>query len=148
MIFPNIKGRETKKLELNSLKEIALDFEKDEPIIKNNEFLIVEGIEALKVWVYKTIKTTRFKYLVYSNAYGTSIKSFIGKVFTEKVKNDFKKEIIEALLINNYIESVSIVEYKLDYNKLFLSLKIETKINKTLNFEVSFNVWYSDRTRD
>ena len=140
MIFPNIKGRETKKLELNSLKEIALDFEKDEPIIKNNEFLIVEGIEALKVWVYKTIKTTRFKYLVYSNAYGTSIKSFIGKVFTERVKNDFKKEIIEALLINNYIESVSVIEYKLDYNKLFLSLKIETKINKTLNFEVSFNV--------
>ena len=35
-----------------------------------------------------------------------------------------------------------------DYNKLFLSLKIETKINKTLNFEVSFNVWYSYRTRD
>ncbi|OAT88275.1 DUF2634 domain-containing protein [Candidatus Arthromitus sp. SFB-turkey] len=140
MIFPNIKGRETKKLELNSLKEIALDFEKDEPIIKNNEFLIVEGIEALKVWVYKTIKTTRFKYLVYSNAYGTSIKNFIGKVFTEEVKRDFKKEVVEALLINNYIESVSIIEYKLDYNKLFLSLKIETKINKTLNFEVSFNV--------
>ena len=140
MIFPNIKGRETKKLELNSLKEIALDFEKDEPIIKNNEFLIVEGIEALKVWVYKTIKTTRFKYLVYSNAYGTSIKNFIGKVFIEKVKRDFKKEVVEALLINNYIESVSIIEYKLDYNKLFLSLKIETKINKTLNFEVSFNV--------
>ena len=136
MIFPNIKAKETDKLELNSLKEIGWDFEKDNPIIKNNEFLIVEGIEALKVWIYKTIKTTRFKYLIYSNAYGTSIKSFIGKVFTERVKNDFKKEIIEALLINNYIESVSIIEY----NELFLSLKIETKINKTLNFEVSFNV--------
>ena len=61
-------------------------------------------------------------------------------MFTEKGKNDFKKDIIEAFLINNYIESVSIIEYKLDYNKLFLSLKIETKINKTLNFEVSFNV--------
>ena len=61
-------------------------------------------------------------------------------MFTERVKNDFKKEIIEALLINNYIESVSVIEYKLDYNELFLSLKIETKINKTLNFEVSFNV--------
>ena len=61
-------------------------------------------------------------------------------MFTEEVKRDFKKEVVEALLINNYIESVSIVEYKLDYNKLFLSLKIETKINKTLNFEVSFNV--------
>ena len=140
MIFPNIKAKETDKLELNSLKEIGWDFEKDNPIIKNNEFLIVEGIEALKVWIYKTIKTTRFKYLIYSNAYGTSVKSFIGKVFTERVKNDFKKEIIEALLINNYIESVSVIEYKLDYNELFLSLKIETKINKTLNFEVSFNV--------
>ena len=148
MIFPNIKGRETNKLELNSLKEIGWDFEKDEPLFKENNFVIVEGIEALKIWIYKTIKTTRFKYLIYSNAYGTSIKSFIGKVFTERVKNDFKKEIIEALLINNYIESVSVIEYKLDYNKLFLSLKIETKISKTLNFEVSFNVWYTNRTRD
>ncbi len=140
MIFPNIKANEIDKLELNSLKEIGWDFEKDKPLFKDNNFIVVEGIEALKVWIYKTIKTTRFKYLIYSNAYGTSIKSFIGKVFTERVKNDFKKEIIEALLINNYIESVSIVEYRLDYNKLFLSLKIETKINKTLNFEVSFNV--------
>lgn len=140
MIFPNIKVKETNKLELNSLKEIGWDFEKNEPIIKNNEFLIVEGIEALKVWVYKTIKTTRFKYLIYSNAYGTSVKRFIGKVFIERVKRDFKKEIIEALLINNYIESVSIIEYKLDYDKLFLSLKIETKIDETLNFEVSFDV--------
>ena len=140
MIFPNIKAKETNKLELDSLKEIGWDFEKDKPLFKDNNFIVVEGIEALKVWIYKTIKTTRFKYLVYSNAYGTSIKSFIGKVFIEKVKNDFKKEIIEALLINNYIESVSIIEYNLDYNKLFLSLKIETKINKTLNFEVSFNV--------
>ena len=140
MIFPNIKAKETDKLELNSLKEIGWDFEKDEPLFKDNNFIVVEGIEALKVWVYKTIKTTRFKYLIYSNAYGTYIKSFIGKVFTERVKNDFKKEIIEALLINNYIESVSVIEYKLDYNELFLSLKIETKINKTLNFEVSFNV--------
>ena len=140
MIFPNIKAKETNKLELDSLKEIGWDFEKDKPLFKDNNFIVVEGIEALKVWIYKTIKTTRFKYLVYSNAYGTSIKSFIGKVFIEKVKNDFKKEIIEALLINYYIESVSIIEYQLDYNKLFLSLKIETKINKTLNFEVSFNV--------
>ena len=115
MIFPNIKAKETNKLELDSLKEIGWDFEKDKPLFKDNNFIVVEGIEALKVWIYKTIKTTRFK-------------------------NDFKKEIIEALLINNYIESVSIIEYKLDYNKLFLSLKIETKINKTLNFEVSFNV--------
>ena len=66
MIFPNIKAKETDKLELNSLKEIGWDFEKDEPLFKDNNFVVVEGIEALKVWVYKTIKTTRFKYLIYS----------------------------------------------------------------------------------
>ncbi|AID44727.1 Phage protein [Candidatus Arthromitus sp. SFB-mouse-NL] len=140
MIFPNIKAKETSRLKLNSLKEIGWDFKKDEPLFKNNNFIVVEGIEALKVWIYKTIKTIRFKYLVYSNSYGTSIKSFIGKVFTEKVKNDFKKEIIEALIINKYIESVFFVEYKLEYTKLFLNLNIETKTDKTLNFEVSFNV--------
>ena len=42
MIFPNIKAKETDKLELNSLKEIGWDFEKDEPLFKDNNFVVVE----------------------------------------------------------------------------------------------------------
>ena len=90
------------------------------------------------MWIYKAIKTTRFNYLVYSNAFGTSIKYFIGKVFNTKLKNDFKREIIEALLINDYIGSVFIIDYEIKYNKIFINLKIETKLNEKL--EMSFNV--------
>ncbi len=126
MIFPNIQVKETNKLELNKLKEIAWDFENDTPIIKDNEFVIVEGLEALRVWVYKTIKTKRFKFLAYGKSYGTSINSYIGKVFTESVKRDFKSEIIDALMVSDYIDSVTVTDYALDCNNMYINLRIHT----------------------
>lgn len=136
MIFPNIKSNVEDIINLDNLKEIGWDFDLDSPIINNNDFVIVSGLEALKVWVYKTIKTTRFKYLVYSNAYGTSIKNSIGKVLTKSVEMELRKEIIDALLINKYIDRVNILTLNLIDTTLNIELEITVK-NQVLEVDIS-----------
>ena len=43
--------------EYPTYREIAWDFKKNEPMIENGEFKIVEGNEAIKTWVYIALLT-------------------------------------------------------------------------------------------
>lgn len=137
MIFPNINVKEDVKQNLNNLKEIAWDFILDEPIVKNNDFVIVTGIDALKVWVYKTLKTRRYRHITYSNSYGVSLNNLIGRMYDKNLEREIKKEIIDALLVNEYIDRVNILNLSLDGTKLSIDLKIDTKRGE---LEVSVNV--------
>lgn len=98
--------------ELPLAKEFAWDFDKDKFIFDGNgNHIIVTGNEAVKVWIYKTLKVERFSYLAYTWNYGAEIKSLIGKVMSrgERV-SELKRYITEALLVSPYIKSVESVE--------------------------------------
>lgn len=50
-------------------KTYAWDFEKDEFVRDGNgHMILLEGNDALKVWIYKALKTERFIYKAYSPA--------------------------------------------------------------------------------
>lgn len=98
---------ETSNVELPLFKEIAIDFETGEPLLKENEFIILEGKEALKVWVWKTLKTERNKYLIYSDSYGNDLAENIGQIYDKTTKDALMiNEIKECLLVNPYIINV------------------------------------------
>lgn len=82
---------------------------------QTNSFTIMPEItcllrsnEAVKVWIYKALKTERFRYTAYSWQYGIELKKFIGKVMTagERI-SEFKRAIIECLMVNPYIKSIN-----------------------------------------
>lgn len=98
---------ETSNVELPLFKEIAIDFETGVPLIKENEFIILEGKEALKVWVWKTLKTDRNRYLIHSESYGNDLSDNIGQIYDKVVKDALMiNEIKECLLVNPYITNV------------------------------------------
>lgn len=137
MIFPNIKVKKQDNVNLNNLREIAWDFVRDEPVVKNNDFVIVTGIDALRVWAYKTLKTRRYRYITYSNSYGVYLNTFIGKIYDPIVERQIKKEISDALLVNKYIDRVNILRLSLDGTKFSVELDITTKDGQ---LEVSVDV--------
>ena len=50
------------------LKEYAWDFEKDEIILdKHDKFIIVEGVEALKVRNYLSLRIYKGRFFIYKN---------------------------------------------------------------------------------
>lgn len=108
-------------------KEVAWDFEKDNPILENKEFKIVEGNEAIKVWVYKALLTPRYQHSIYSWDYGSELLSLIGKAYTpELTKSEAKRYIKEALEINPYILEIDVVDISFRDSVLSADIKLLT----------------------
>lgn len=134
---------ETSNVELPLFKEIAIDFETGEPLLKENEFIILEGKEALKVWVWKTLKTERNKYLIYSDSYGNDLAENIGQIYDKTTKDALMiNEIKECLLVNPYIINV----YNFNITTLeegrhpIISFYVDT-IYGVVESEVNTNLW-------
>ena len=108
-------------------REIAWDFKKNEPIIENGEFKIVEGNEAIKTWVYLALLTPNKQYPIYSWDYGTEVKELIGKNYTKALtKAEAQRLIEECLIINPYIVEVQVIDAIFKENTLTCDIKITT----------------------
>ena len=113
--------------EFPTYREIAWDFENNEPIIENGEFKIVEENEAVKVWAYLALMTNNKQYPIYSWDYGSEVKELIGKNYTKAlVEAEAKRLIEECLLINPYILSVDVTSTSFKDSTLTCDIKITT----------------------
>ena len=128
-LFPFISNTDEVKVD-NSFplyKEVAWDFEKDTPIIQNGDFKIVEGNNAIKVWTYKALLTPRYNYSIYSWDYGSELMDLIGKAYTQSLtKEEAKRYIKEALLINPYILEVTVIDTSFSNGILSADIKLLT----------------------
>ncbi|EIS9401981.1 DUF2634 domain-containing protein [Clostridioides difficile] len=117
----------SKEKELELFREVAWNFEKDEPILENGDFKIVEGNEAIKVWVYKCIKTNRYEHEVYSWSYGTELSELIGQKYSKGLtESEASRYIKEALLVNPYILDVNVKNTKFTDDLLSVDIEIST----------------------
>lgn len=115
----------TSETDLPLYREYAWDFNTDRFIYDSyGNHVFVEGNDALKVRIYKALKTERFRYTAYSWQYGIELKKFIGKVMTagERI-SEFKRTIIECLMVNPYIKSINSIT--IERNKTELNCKID-----------------------
>lgn len=108
-------------------KEVAWDFVNDRAIFLDGKPKIVYKNEAIKVWVYKAIKTNRYEFDIYSWDYGSEIESLIGKGFeVGYIKSETERYIREALLINPYIKAIHNLDINFKNDTLTVDGDIET----------------------
>lgn len=104
-------------------KEYGVDFRTGQLTGK-----IVEGLEAIKVWIWLCMHTERFRHAIYSADYGTSLEQYIGHMLSEEyINTDCESEISDALLINEYIESIEDFEAVRNSDSLNISFRVVTK---------------------
>lgn len=88
---------------------------------------IVEGNEAIKIWIYKALQTPRYQYEIYSWDYGSELLSLIGKAYTKGLtQSEASRYIKEALLINPYILDVNVVSTSFDGDVLSANVRVKT----------------------
>jgi len=130
MSNPFVSGSSAATIEENSLPvftEYAFDFTNDRFIFESGKHKIVTENEALKVWIYKVLKTERWRYLAYDNAYGIELEQFIG-AYTNNSSNavEIEQYISEALLVNPYIHSVDDIQASIDGDALSYKISLTT----------------------
>lgn len=112
---------------LPTFKEYAWDFTKDTFIWINGKHKIVTENEALKVWIYKTLKTERWRYAAYDNCYGIELEQFIGASTNNKPNSIVIEQYIkEALLINPYIKSIDSIQAAIEDDSLSYKIALTT----------------------
>lgn len=90
---------------------------------------VVEGVQALKGWIYFALRIARYKYPIFSWKYGTELETFIGQSFDDEdyLLSEVKRMIEDALLINPHIKSVEDVEVDYKNEKLGIKCTVNTK---------------------
>lgn len=89
--------------------------------------IIVEGDDALKVWIFKALQTERYQYLAYSWRYGIELKPFISLVMTvQERESELERVIVECLMVNPYIRSIDSVTFTVDEDNLTADIALTT----------------------
>ena len=117
------------------LKEYAWDFDKDEIILdKNGKFIIVEGVEALKVRNYLSLKIYKGRFFIYKNKVGTKLKDLIGKS-RSYVSLRVEEMIYEAIVDNIYVTDIENLEINYVNDKVIVSFDV-INIYKNYNEQI------------
>lgn len=128
-IFPNLVSIDKiqNKDNLPLYEEWAYDFGNNEFKVRNGNYYKVYGNDALKIWIYKALKTVRYRYQAYSFDFGTELESLVG-LSTNKdvIESEAKRYITETLLCNPYILSVENFVFKRNESIQEIEFKVKT----------------------
>lgn len=110
-IFPFIDPQEIEmeEIELPMAVEYAWDFKKLDFKLKDGEMYLVEGIEAVKIWIWKLFMTSRYRCLIFNWDYGNELEELIGQGYTQGYLNsEAERYIREAIDYNlkDYVTDV------------------------------------------
>jgi len=140
-IFPDITvatlalGVNTQPLSYG--RELAFDFAVGEFIRENGKIKVLEGVEALKMWVEKAIRTPRYRVPIYSNSYGDEIEDLLSLDIPTAV---FKSEVIrvttEALMINPCIKRVDNFVLERGSDRLRINCRITSSFGDSFEQEI------------
>ena len=123
--------------ELETPREFGIDFTTGQLT-----GIIVEGVEAIKVWIYFALQIARYRYFICSWEYGNEIEDLYGKGYSaEHLESEISRMIEECLLENEYIEKAVVenTEYKLGKLKAKVTVTTiyEEEISETYETEVA-----------
>lgn len=121
-IFPMIDPGGAAQAQAQALplcREVGWDYARDVPLFRDGEPAVVEGKEAVKVWIWKALRTPRYRYEIYTWAYGSEFESLVGQAYSDSVKTaEAPRYLRECLLVNPYITAVKDIAVSFEAAKL------------------------------
>lgn len=97
---------------------------------------IVEGLEAVKVWIYLALQTDRYVFEQFTWDYGHELSTLIGSSNNQEyLQMEVKRMVEECLFINEHITGVSNLQCEINEEKITISFTAITDYG-----EVSINV--------
>lgn len=131
MIFPDtgsaaVSAQNTRPA---GTKTYLFDFKHGDFIVRDGKLVECDGVDALKVWIEKILKTEKGRCRIYDDTgYGCQIEDLIvGNTYTfEFTESELKREIEEALLRNPSILAISNFLLTRTHNSITVELEVKT----------------------
>ena len=113
-------------------REVAWDFDRDLPVLKNGEPVFCEGAEAVAVWAFNALNTVRYRHEIFSWDYGCELERLIGQPYrAETRRSEAARYVEEALTVCPYITAATATVEGLEGSTLRISVTMSTVYGKT-----------------
>lgn len=127
-------------------RSFLFDFNENKFVMENGKFIVVEGIEALKMWIEKTIRTEKFRFKIYEknndrdSEYGVRIEDLIiGNDYPILfIESELKREITDALLKHPAISNLS--EWLIDKEDDVLNINFTVELTDGVIFKQGVSI--------
>jgi phage baseplate assembly protein W len=123
--LPDVTKAET----VMSGKSFLFDFTAGDFIIRDGKLVECKGIDAIKVWIEKILRTEKGRFRIYNDTdYGCRIEDLlVGSNYpVEFIEAELKREIEDALKQNLNILSVSNFNIERSASGITVSMEVET----------------------
>lgn len=124
-LFPAyIENAETVKIaeKIKKPKEYEIDFKTGQLTGRT-----VEGLEAIKVWIWLVLQTPRYRYYIYTWDYGNEFEDLIGQGYSgEYIEAEAQRMTEDCLLVNDDIQSISDFSVGMESDQLLVNFTANT----------------------
>lgn len=110
-------------------KSFLFNFQTGQLVLQNGKMVEVSGLDALKIWIEKTLRTARDRFVVYKDTdYGTSIESLIGLnyQFNNFIQEEIQRQTTEALEQHEEINSIADWQFVRDGSNMTISFTVNS----------------------
>lgn len=113
--------------QLPLFRDVAMDYDKGVPIFASGGPVAVTGLEAVKSWAWRALKTTRYLWSCFSWDYGCELESLVGQPYREDTRlSEAVRYVREALTVCPYITGAAAEVEGFDGSTLRVSVTVTT----------------------
>lgn len=131
-LFPFLDPQEVEIIEseIPLAREYAYDFKMGDFKLKNGKMYLVEGDEAIKIWIEKILITSRYKQIIFSWAFGSEFEDkIIGRGYTQGlIKAEAERYTREAInsSLSDYVLSMTNFDISFIDSTLTIAFTVKT----------------------
>lgn len=108
-------------------RDVAMDYDAGVPAFSGGSPVLVSGLEAVKGWAWRALKTARYRWSCFSWDYGCELESLVGQPYSEDTRlSEAVRYAREALSVCPYITGSSAQVEDFDGSTLRLGVTIQT----------------------
>ena len=107
--------------------DVAMDYEKGIPLFSGGEPVLVTGLEAVRSWAWRAIKTARYVWSCFTWDYVCELQTLVGQPYrSDTRRSEAVRYVEEALTICPYITSATARVEQFEGSTLTISVQIRT----------------------
>lgn len=142
-IFPDIPIPETSSQSSTVTygRELDFDFSTGQFVMTDGAPKVLEGPDALRIWITKTLLTARYRFPIYSFNYGCEMEDVIGYDIPRVVlESEIPRVITEALIHDARINDVREFSIERESDHLIVEFTVITFDGQSIRQEVQYSV--------